>query len=57
MESNERIALLLPNLAASPGVVIRPLVIVPNVKDEPRPQPARLVRDSDFWSEVSFEKG
>jgi hypothetical protein len=28
---------------------------LPNVKDEPRPQPARLVRHSDLESGVSFE--
>jgi len=28
---------------------------LPNVKDEPRPQSARLVRESDSESGVSFE--
>ena len=55
VESNGRIALLLPNLAASPCLVTCPLVVVPNVKDEPRPQPARLVPHSDFQSGISFE--
>ena len=51
VESNERIALLLPNVAASPGVVIRPLVIVPNDSDQPRGPSEDEVSDAGKSSE------
>ena len=45
------------NTRTSWGTGMMVSMFLANVKDEPRPQPARLVRDSDFWSGVSFGNG